>query len=74
LSALLLYEVGRSKQLVQPPRDLGVAARTNRVLQDAYDEPIPRFASGAGHAVHRSEQVIGHGYRSLAKRHWYSSW
>src|SRR5207249_944413 len=30
-----------------------------------YDESGP---------VHCSEQVIGHGDRGLAKRHWYSSW
>jgi hypothetical protein len=51
----LLREIGRSEELVEPPRDFCVATRTNRVMQDACYEPISRFASGASHAVDRSE-------------------
>jgi hypothetical protein len=71
---VLLRKARCGEELVEPLRDLCVAARTNRAAQDRCHEPIPRLVSLAGCAVHRSEKVIGHGYRGFAERHRYSSW
>lgn len=63
---MLLREVRRSEQLVEPAGDICVAARPNRMPQDTCDEPIPRLVALAGCAVHRSEEVNRHGYGGLA--------
>src|SRR2546425_653285 len=69
---MVLREVRRGEELVEPPCDVCVTARPNRVPQDACHEPIPRLMALAGCAVHRSEEVIRHGDRGLTQGHWYS--
>ncbi len=71
-SALLLREAGRPEELIESPCDLGVAARADRLPQDACHEPISRLVSVAGCATHGSEQILGHSYDGLMECHWYS--
>jgi hypothetical protein len=52
---VLFRDVGRGEKVIEPPRDVGVAAGTNRVPEDTRHEPIPGLAPLAGRAIHRGE-------------------
>jgi CubicO group peptidase (beta-lactamase class C family) len=71
---VVLGDVRLREQLIEAPRDVRIAARSDGMAQDADHEAISRLMALPGGALDGSEEIVRHGDRGLPKRHWYSFW
>src|SRR6266545_323722 len=67
-------KLGIGKELVQTPRDLGIAPGTDSLLKHSGDEPVSRLTARLCCAINLREELVRDCDRGLVQSHGYFCW